>query len=150
MPRGDRTGPTGMGPMTGRGAGYCAGYSVPGFANPVYGGVRAYGGGYGGGHGGGYGGGGYRHRYFAYGYPAGRPGRFFDPYGGGWYGAPCTPLPSSPYNPAYGTSYGTNPPGAEVSEKEILEQEINLAEGHLTNLKKRMEEISGMQEEDQT
>jgi hypothetical protein len=25
MPRGDRTGPMGMGPMTGRGAGFCAG-----------------------------------------------------------------------------------------------------------------------------
>ena len=35
MPRGDGTGPWGMGPMTGRAAGYCAGYSVPGFANPV-------------------------------------------------------------------------------------------------------------------
>ena len=35
MPRGDGTGPAGMGPMTGRAAGYCAGYSVPGFANPV-------------------------------------------------------------------------------------------------------------------
>jgi hypothetical protein len=34
MPRGDGTGPAGMGPMTGRGAGYCAGYSAPGFANP--------------------------------------------------------------------------------------------------------------------
>lgn len=34
MPRGDRTGPNGMGPMTGRGAGYCAGFSVPGFMNP--------------------------------------------------------------------------------------------------------------------
>ena len=30
MPRGDRTGPQGMGPMTGRGAGFCAGYSNPG------------------------------------------------------------------------------------------------------------------------
>ncbi len=37
MPRGDGTGPMGMGPMTGRAAGYCAGYSVPGFMNP-YGG----------------------------------------------------------------------------------------------------------------
>lgn len=27
MPGGDRTGPMGMGPMTGRGAGYCAGFS---------------------------------------------------------------------------------------------------------------------------
>ncbi len=33
MPAGDRTGPMGMGPMTGRGAGYCAGYGVPGYAN---------------------------------------------------------------------------------------------------------------------
>ncbi len=37
MPRGDGTGPMGMGPMTGRAAGYCAGYPVPGFMNP-YGG----------------------------------------------------------------------------------------------------------------
>jgi hypothetical protein len=35
MPGGDGTGPAGMGPMTGRAAGYCAGYSVPGFANPI-------------------------------------------------------------------------------------------------------------------
>ncbi len=34
MPGGDRTGPAGLGPMTGRGAGYCAGYSVPGYMNP--------------------------------------------------------------------------------------------------------------------
>ena len=33
MPRGDGTGPDGLGPMTGRGAGYCAGYNVPGYAN---------------------------------------------------------------------------------------------------------------------
>ncbi len=33
MPRGDGTGPGGMGPMTGRAAGYCAGYSTPGFAS---------------------------------------------------------------------------------------------------------------------
>jgi len=35
MPSGDRTGPMGMGPMTGRGAGFCAGFPVPGYANPV-------------------------------------------------------------------------------------------------------------------
>ena len=35
MPLGDRTGPRGMGPMTGRVAGYCAGYSVPGYMNPI-------------------------------------------------------------------------------------------------------------------
>jgi len=30
MPRGDRTGPMGIGPMTGWGAGYCSGHTVPG------------------------------------------------------------------------------------------------------------------------
>lgn len=35
MPRGDGTGPMGMGPMTGRAAGYCAGFNTPGFANPT-------------------------------------------------------------------------------------------------------------------
>ncbi|MCK4510615.1 DUF5320 domain-containing protein, partial [bacterium] len=31
MPRGDRSGPGGAGPMTGRGLGYCAGYPAPGY-----------------------------------------------------------------------------------------------------------------------
>ncbi len=35
MPRGDGTGPQGLGPMTGRGAGFCSGYDVPGYANPA-------------------------------------------------------------------------------------------------------------------
>ena len=48
MPGGDRTGPMGMGPMTGRGAGYCAGVSVPGYMNPAGGrGGFGYGRGYG-------------------------------------------------------------------------------------------------------
>ncbi len=59
MPRGDGTGPVGMGPMTGRGAGYCAGYAMPGYANPVGGrgffgwgrGGRGFGAGPGGGRG---------------------------------------------------------------------------------------------------
>ena len=46
MPRGDGTGPQGMGPMTGRAAGYCAGGDVPGYANPMPG--RGYGRGRGG------------------------------------------------------------------------------------------------------
>jgi hypothetical protein len=33
MPAGDGTGPMGMGPMTGRGAGYCGGYDAPGRSN---------------------------------------------------------------------------------------------------------------------
>lgn len=35
MPRGDGTGPMGMGPMTGHGAGYCNGFATSGYANPV-------------------------------------------------------------------------------------------------------------------
>ncbi len=35
MPRGDGTGPQGLGPMTGGGFGYCAGYGVSGFADPI-------------------------------------------------------------------------------------------------------------------
>lgn len=33
MPAGNATGPMGLGPMTGRGAGFCAGFGVPGYAN---------------------------------------------------------------------------------------------------------------------
>ena len=34
MPSGDRTGPRGKGPLTGRKRGYCAGYDQPGYMNP--------------------------------------------------------------------------------------------------------------------
>ena len=45
MPGGDRTGPLGAGPRTGRAAGFCAGYGMPGYANPVggYGYGRGFG-----------------------------------------------------------------------------------------------------------
>ncbi len=33
MPWGDGTGPWGFGPRTGRAAGFCAGYNMPGFMN---------------------------------------------------------------------------------------------------------------------
>ncbi|MBN2852549.1 MAG: DUF5320 domain-containing protein [Clostridia bacterium] len=33
MPRGDGTGPNGMGPLTGRKIGYCAGFNSPGYLN---------------------------------------------------------------------------------------------------------------------
>jgi len=47
MPKGDKTGPWGAGPMTGRARGYCAGYSVPGYMNPVRGYGRGWGRGFG-------------------------------------------------------------------------------------------------------
>jgi len=78
MPAGDRTGPAGMGPRTGRGLGLCSGYAYPGYGRPG-GGWRRFGGGRGGygyGSGGGYGYGygnrsgfGRRNRRFAWDYP---------------------------------------------------------------------------------
>lgn len=65
MPAGDGTGPMGMGPMTGRGAGYCTGYTVPGFMNPMPGRVRGMG--FGWGRGGGRHG--WRHQFYATGLP---------------------------------------------------------------------------------
>jgi hypothetical protein len=35
MPKGDRTGPMGTGAMSGRAAGICAGFSMPGYARPM-------------------------------------------------------------------------------------------------------------------
>ena len=71
MPGGDRTGPLGAGPMTGRGAGFCAGYSMPGYANPISG--RGW---FGFGRGRGWfgrgGGRGWRHWYYATGLPGDR------------------------------------------------------------------------------
>jgi hypothetical protein len=61
MPRGDRLGPMGAGPMSGRGAGWCAGYAAPGFANAAPG--RMMGMGYPGG------GRGWRNLYYATGLP---------------------------------------------------------------------------------
>lgn len=56
MPGGDRTGPWGYGPRTGRAMGYCAGYDMPGFASPSgYGGRGGFGFGRGRGYGRGFG-----------------------------------------------------------------------------------------------
>jgi len=79
MPGGDRTGPAGMGPMTGRVAGYCAGYSAPGFANPIPG--RGYGFG----------------RGMGYGFRGGRGGRWAAPYAVYGYGTPfAVPYSAAP------------------------------------------------------
>jgi len=60
MPRGNGTGPRGMGPMTGRAAGFCAGFGMPGNANAMPG--RGCGMGFGRGRGAGQGRGGHGHR----------------------------------------------------------------------------------------
>jgi len=121
MPRGDGTGPAGMGPMTGRGAGYCAGYSVPGYMNPYggrYAGVgRAFGGGFGRGRG-------YRNWYYATGLP-------------GW----------ARYNmgyPAWGSvaGYPFTPDLEPDQEKEILKSQSEALQKQLDEIKARMDELS--------
>jgi len=84
MPGGDGTGPMGMGPMTGRAAGFCAGYNLPGYANPVPG--RGFGMGFGGGFGRGRGGGGRgrRNMYYATGLTGWQRAAMAGP---GWGGA---------------------------------------------------------------
>lgn len=67
MPRGDGTGPTGMGPMSGRAAGFCAGFGMPGYANSGPG--RGFGRGRGWGRGFGGGRRGWRHWFHATGLP---------------------------------------------------------------------------------
>jgi len=83
MPGGDGTGPGGMGPMTGRAAGYCAGYSAPGYANPVGGRGFGYGG-----RGRGGGGWGRRNWFYATGLPGwARADAGYPAWGGGPYAA---------------------------------------------------------------
>lgn len=66
MPRGDRRGPDGRGPMTGRALGFCAGYNQPGYTSnaPAMGYGRGMGRGFRGGRGRGAG------RDFGFNYPA--------------------------------------------------------------------------------
>ncbi len=90
MPFGDRTGPLGLGPRTGRAAGYCSGFGIPGYANPLSG--RGW---FGGGRGWGrdwFGGGrGWRHWYWATGLPGwARIGYGYPAFAGYPYGVPLT------------------------------------------------------------
>ena len=83
MPAGDGTGPMGLGRMTGRGVGFCAGFAAPGYMNPMPGRGRGMHRGWG--RGGGRGQGrGWRHGYYAMGAPGAAPAYGVAPY----YAAP--------------------------------------------------------------
>ena len=118
MPGGDRTGPLGYGPMTGRGAGYCTGYSMPGYANPIPGrGWFGFGRGFGRGRGwfGRGGGHGWRHWYCATGLP-------------GWASAGNS-------WPAYGPWVYSSPYMSELTPKEEMNMLKDQAEGLQNQLK---------------
>jgi len=120
MPAGDGTGPVGMGPRTGRGLGYCAGYGAPGYMNPAPG--RGLGLGWGRGWGRGWAGGGrgWRNMYYATGLPA-------------WarYG----------YAPAWGGygPYWTSP--STEQEADLLKSQAEALQRQLDAISQRLDEL---------
>lgn len=126
MPGGDRTGPMGAGPRTGRAMGYCAGYSTPGFMYPGFG--------YGYGRGMGFG------RGFGRGMGLGR--------GRGWrryWGYPYPPAEYYPPIPGFRTPY--DPWGATeitpAQEKDILKSEAKILKDEIAQIEKRLKELEG-------
>jgi len=111
MPGGDRTGPAGMGPMTGRAMGYCAGYTAPGFASPGFG--RGY---FGMGRGRGW-----RNRYYATGMP-------------GWQRAAMPPAYGAPYA---APPQAANP----QMELDALKRQAEYFEQALQQIKQQMENL---------
>ena len=119
MPGGDRTGPLGAGPMTGRAAGYCAGYPAPGYMNPAPGGGYGPGAGWGRGRG-------RRNWNYATGFAGGaRGGR-----------AGAGGLAPMPYAPAPFYSEAT-----PQQELEALKAQAEQFQGVLKNLNDRIAEI---------
>lgn len=113
MPRGDGTGPAGMGPMTGRAAGYCAGYDRPGFANPYVRGGFGYG--------------------FGRGLGRGFRGGFGRGFGRGFGYYPVVPF-------YYGAPVNWSAPTKE-QELDVLKQQAENFEQNLTDIRKRIEEL---------
>ena len=112
MPRGDRTGPMGEGPKTGRQMGYCTGHDSPGFVamNPNW--RRGFGRGLGRGW-----------------------GRGRGPGGGFGYGRGLGYGPAFGYGPVYEEI-------PDVSEKTILENEIRILKDQLTKLEDRLSRLA--------
>ena len=123
MPGGDGTGPAGLGPMTGRAAGHCAGLAVPGFMNAIPGrGFPGWGRGRGGG-------GGWRRWFHGTGLPGwqrtamGWPAR-----GGPWPSSPPQAVPFA---------------AAATTEQELaaLKAQAEHLEDALDGVKKRIAEL---------
>ncbi|MBN1588569.1 MAG: DUF5320 domain-containing protein [Pirellulales bacterium] len=107
----------GMGPMTGRAAGYCAGYPVPGFVNSP--GGRGFGGR-------GFGRGGY-----------GRRNQFYATGLTGWQRAAAQP----PLGPYYAPPAA--PPLNAEQEVAMLKQQADSLSNSLEQIKQRLEELQG-------
>ncbi|MCD4826102.1 MAG: DUF5320 domain-containing protein [Phycisphaerae bacterium] len=130
MPGGDRTGPAGLGPMTGRAMGSCAGYAAPGYVNPIVGrGFGVFGRRGGGAFGRGGGGWGWRNRFYATGLVGwqraglGMPAYGVPPMQAATYSAPLTPAV------------------AGKQELDVLKGQAEYFEDALEGIKKRIEEL---------
>ena len=128
MPRGDKTGPNGAGPMTGRAAGYCAGYSVPGYINPICGYGRGIGRGWGRGFGRGWGRG-FRRQRIAY-----PPPTAVQPV----YPTTYTPIPQ-PQTPEQEIVALENYQKSLEAEKKDLDQEMDGVKARIEELKSKTE-----------
>ncbi len=119
MPYGDGTGPMGLGPMTGRAAGYCAGYPVPGYMNPIPGsGLWCYGRGW-------FGRGrGFRHWYRATGLPGWMRASMGLPAWGGWI------------NPAFFAGFPQEI--TPQQEAEILKKQAEIIQEELKTINERI------------
>ena len=136
MPRGDGAGPVGMGPMTGRAAGYCAGYPMPGYANQVGGWGYGFGFGRGGGRGRG-GGWGRRNLYYATGLTGWQRAGYGYPIAAGYpvaapYAAPYADVPYAP---------------TKEQQTDMLKGQAEYLEDQLAGIQKRIAELEAEKKE---
>ena len=113
MPRGDRTGPAGMGPMTGRAYGYCSGHGAPGYVTapgPGMGMAWGYGGGRGRGG-------------FGQGMGRGR-NRGFGPAYGGPYGGGYGPYAAAPVSEENRVAFLKDEMAALEERRNFLQREL--------------------------
>ena len=144
MPRGDGTGPMGMGPMTGRGMGYCAGVAAPGYAGCGFGRGRGRG---------------CRNKYYMTGMP-GWERNGVNPYGVPAYAAPAADTagtvpftnPGKAEAPVADTKTGANmayDAGADLSsvigKKEALQNQAAILKKQLSQVR---EQLKGLEEEE--
>ena len=119
MPGGDRTGPLGRGPMTGRALGYCAGYNDPGFSKGFPQG-----------------------RGFGFGRGFGRGwGRGFGRGRGFWWRG-SYPFSTPYYEPGPYYYPGTYSPVSQEDEKAYLEDLIKRLEEELKDVRDRIQELT--------
>jgi hypothetical protein len=109
--------------MTGRAAGYCAGYSMPGYMNPYGGRLRG-----------------------AFGWGRGR----WWPYAAGYRPVPTITYPPYPYGQFASGAYGAGsyqPPYSAEQERDLLQNQAKAMEDQLDSVRKRISELEDEMEQ---